>query len=184
MIVMGTLAAPLTVEQFLKLPEEETRRCELVQGEIVPMPNAARRHERVKAHFIKQLVRYVLQNPIGEVFSETLYEISASDSRRPDVSLLLARRLTPGDPDKLFEGSPDLAVEVVSSESAAFLERKIGLYLATGSPAVWVAYPESRTLRTHHADGVSRLWKEDECLEEPVLLPGFRVLVSEFFEGT
>ena len=76
-----------------------------------------------------------------------------------------------------------MAVEVVSSESAAFLERKIGLYLATGSHAVWVAYPESRTLRTHHADGVGRLWKEDEYLEEPSLLPGFRVLVSEFFQG-
>jgi Uma2 family endonuclease len=97
------------------------------------------------------------------------------------VSFQLARSLT-GDLDKLFEGSPDLAVEVVSSETAEFLERKITLYLETGSQAVWVAYPKHRTLWTHHADG-SRVLKEDQYLEEPDLLPGLRVLVSNFFEG-
>jgi Uma2 family endonuclease len=94
----------------------------------------------------------------------------------------LARALT-GDPDKLFEGAPDLAIEVVSSETAEFLERKIALYLETGSQAVWVAYPKHRTLWTHHADGIARVLKEDQYLEEPGLLPGFRVLVSNFFEG-
>ena len=48
---------------------------------------------------------------------------------------------------------------------------------------VRVAYPKHRTLWTHHADGISRLLKEDQHLEEPQLLPGFRVLVSDFFEG-
>jgi Uma2 family endonuclease len=112
-----------------------------------------------------------------------MYKLKANEGRQPDVSFLLARHLPPGDPSKLFEGSPNLAVEIVSSETAAFLERKITLYLETGSQAVWVAYPQHRTLWTHHGDGISRLLKEDQYLEEPELLPGFRVLVSQFFEG-
>jgi hypothetical protein len=52
-----------------------------------------------------------------------------------------------------------------------------------GSQAVWVAYPKHRTLWVHHADGISRVLKEDRYLEEPGLLPDFRVLVSNFFEG-
>jgi Uma2 family endonuclease len=183
MIDMATITAPLTIKQFLQLPEEQTRACELVEGEIVPMGNVGRQHEWVKANFNRQLVAYSLQHRIGQVLSETMYKIRSSEARVPDVSFQLARTLTPGDPDKLFEGSPDLAIEVVSSETAEFLERKITLYLETGSQAVWVAYPKHRTLWTHHADGISRLLKEDQYLEEPQLLPGFRVLVSDFFEG-
>ena len=181
-IYMATTTAPLTVEQFLQLPEEQTFRCELVEGEIVPMGNANRQHEWVKANVNRHLVVYSVQHCIGQVLSETMYRIKASEGRQPDVSFQLARTLT-GDPDKLFDGSPDLAVEVVSSETADFLERKIALYLETGSRAVWVAYPKRRTLWTYHADGISRLLKEDQYLEEPDLLPGFRVLVSNFFEG-
>ena len=144
---MATITARLTVEQFLQLPEEQTLRCELVEGEIVPMDNAGRvgnagrGHELVKANFIDHLVTYNRQHRMGKVFSETMYAIRSSEARTPDVSSLLARRLTPG-----------------------------------------VAYPKHRTLWTHHADG-SRVLKEDQYLEEPGLLPGFRVLVSNFFEG-
>jgi Uma2 family endonuclease len=179
---MATITAPLTIEQFLQLPEEQTLRCELVEGEIVPMGNAGRQHEWVKANINRQLVAYSLHHGIGQILSETMYKIRSSEARVPDVSFQLARSLT-GDPDKLFEGSPDLAVEVVSSETAEFLERKIALYLETGSQAVWVAYPKHRTLWTHHPDGIARVLKEDQYLEEPGLLPGFRVLVSNFFEG-
>ena len=147
------------------------------------MGNAGRQHKWVNGNFNRHLVAYSLQHGIGQVLSETMYKLKANEGRQPDVSFLLARHLPPGDPNKLFEGSPNLAVEIVSSETAAFLERKITLYLETGSQAVWVAYPQHRTLWTHHGDGISRLLKEDQYLEEPELLPGFRVLVSQFFEG-
>ena len=124
---MATITAPLTVEQFLQLPEEQALRCELVEGEIVPMGNASRQHEWVKGNFIRQLVAYSLQHGIGQILSETMYKIRSAEARTPDVSFQLARVLT-GDPDKLFEGSPDLAVEVVSSETADFLERNEVVY--------------------------------------------------------
>jgi len=43
---------------------------------------------------------------------------------------------------KLFsDDAPQLAFEAVSSESAAFLERKINVYLASGFRVIWIAYP-------------------------------------------
>jgi Uma2 family endonuclease len=182
MIDMATVTAPLTVEQFLQLPEEQTLRCELVEGEIIGMSHAGSGHELVKSNIIDYLCAYNRQHRIGRVFSETMYKIRSSEARTPDVSFLLASRLPPRDLDKPFEGSPDLAIEVVSSETAEFLERKITRYLETGSRAVWVAYPKHRTLWVHHADG-SRVLKEDQHLEEADLLPGFRVLVADLFEG-
>src|SRR5205823_14237113 len=103
--------------------------------------------------------------------------------RRPDVSLMLKVRLCLTDLSKLFEPAPELAVEVVSSETAAFLERKINLYLATGSQVVWVAYPLERTLWIHRASGEHLQLREGQYVEEPDLLPGFRVLVDQFFDG-
>jgi Uma2 family endonuclease len=55
MMAMATTTAPLTIKQFLQLPEEETQRCELVEGAIVPMGIAGRQHEWVKGNFNRHL---------------------------------------------------------------------------------------------------------------------------------
>ena len=180
---MGVNTALLTVEQFAQLPQEETMRCELVQGEIVCMGDAGFLHERVKANAHQLLTRYILENPIGMVFSETMYKLGERESRVPDVSLLLNQRIPAKATNAYPEGAPDLAFEVVSSESAAFIERKINLYLATGCLLVCIAYPLERTLWTYHANGEYRRLGEAQYVEAPDLLPGFRVLVDRFFDG-
>jgi Uma2 family endonuclease len=65
-----TTTALLTVEQFAQLPEEESMRCELIQGEIVCMGGAGFLHERVKANAIKVLMQYLFENPIGMLFAQ------------------------------------------------------------------------------------------------------------------
>src|SRR5215472_11661026 len=138
---MGVTTALLTVEEYAQLPEEETMRTELVEGEIVRMGDARFIHERIKANANKLLIAYILQNPVGEVFSESMYKLGMREGRIPDVSLLLTERLASQDRAGFLQGAPDLAVEIVSSESALFLERKINLFLANGCRAFWVAYP-------------------------------------------
>jgi len=141
---MGVTTALLTVEAYAQLPEEETMRTELAEGEIVRMS------ELVKANCIEILADHVRLNPTWKLFSED---------------------------------APQLAFEAVSSESAAFLERKINVYLAAGFRAVWIAYPPERTLVTMHPNGKGLHLHKGQYLEEPDLLPGFRVLVDRFFDG-
>ena len=169
---MGVTTALLTVEEYAQLPEEETMRTELVEGEIVRMGDARVIHELVKSNGIEILAAYVLQNPAWKLFSESMYKLGKRDGPIPDVSLLLRERLALQNRAGFLEGAPEVAFEVVSSESAEFLERKINLYLATGSRVVWVAYPLERTMWSHRATE-----------SEPDLLPGFRVLVDRFFDG-
>ena len=78
------------------------------------------------------LIAYVLQNPIGKVFSESMFKLGPREGRIPDVLLLLNERLAAQDRAGFLTGAPELAFEVVSSESAAFLERKISLFLVNG----------------------------------------------------
>src|SRR4029077_13131500 len=132
-------------------------------------------HELVKANVGEILIQYVLQNPIGKVFSERMYKLGAREGRVPDVSLLLNERVALQDRAGFLEGAPDLAVEVVSSESALFLERKVNLFRANGCRTFWVAYPPERTLWIHRKDVHLQL-REGQYVEEPDLLPGFRVL--------
>jgi Uma2 family endonuclease len=96
--------ALLTVEQFAQLPQEESMRCELVQGEIVSVGNSGFLHERIKANAIRELTHYLFENPIGMLFSETMYKLGPRDSPIPDVSVLLKERIPPKATNAVPEG--------------------------------------------------------------------------------
>jgi Uma2 family endonuclease len=100
----------------------------------------------------------------------------------PDLSVLRNERLTPVNKD-LPLGAPDLAIEVVSSETAARLRTKIRLYLRNGSKAVWVVYPEERLIEVHRAIGQVTILESDQILEAHGALRGFSIPVSKIFAG-
>ena len=171
--------ALLTVEEFLALPEVEGMRRELLHGEMLEMPCAGQRHEVVKLEFNKALVRYTMRHPVGEVLSETSYRMSTDKLLTPDVSLMFPERLKKIGSGH-FRGAPELAVEVVSSESARTLQRKVDVYLSNGGLLVWAAYGDERLVIAHDRTGITR-FRQDQRLEAPELLPGFSVPVSQFF---
>ncbi len=178
---MSTIAAPLTVEQFLALPEDERVRQELLGGEIITMGRGGQPHEIVKSNFSIELGAFFKHHLIGRVMSETTFQLTDHDSPMPDVSVVLAGRLQEGRTG-LIQLCPDIAIEVVSSEPAAVLQAKIKLYLQHGAKVVWVAYPELRIIHVHDAKGVREL-AGTELLEAPEILPGFSVPVAAFFAG-
>jgi Uma2 family endonuclease len=98
------------------------------------------------------------------------------------LSVLRNDRLTPVTKD-LPLGAPDLAIEVVSSETAARLRTKIRLYLKYGSKAVWVVYPDERLVEIHSASGQVTILEQGQILEDPDALPGFSAPVAAIFEG-
>jgi Uma2 family endonuclease len=108
-----------------------------------------------------------------------------SDDRtwlQPDVSLLRTERVKASAGKDYVDGSPDLAVEVVSpSESAQDVEDKIQAYLLGGAQAVVVVYPKSRFVRLHLADGTARALREGDVLEPPSFLPEWRLPITDIF---
>lgn len=171
----------MTMEEFLELPEKLGVKLELLEGVLIEMPAANSGHEIVKSNFDEELVACVRPNRIGRVFSEAGFTLSGTDYLIPDVAVLLSARLQESDPAKRFQGAPDLAVEVVSSESAADLEDKIRTYLRCGARLVVVAYPAQRVLHTYDRQGNSRVLEEGQILEID-FLPGFRMPVERAFE--
>jgi Uma2 family endonuclease len=177
---MGATTTLVTVQEFLRLPEPDGQRIELIGGEVVTMGRGALPHEAAKKNLIRMLVLWLADHPLGEVWSETTFQLDEFNAPIPDVSVLFPGRISPG--STWIQGAPEIAIEIVSSESAATLEKKIELYLSHGGKSVWVVFPEHRVVRIFDTAGQARMFERHQILEDPNVLPGFSVPVSALFE--
>jgi Uma2 family endonuclease len=178
---MGTVAAKLTTEQFLALPEKPGVKRELMEGEIVEMGTGGPIHERMKMRLIGHLVPYFAARGCFAVASETMYHLAPGIAYQPDVSVVLSGDLNPGGRNRITI-APDIAIEVVSSESAAYLRHKVGLYLQHGVSSVWLVYPLDGIVAVHKPGRLVEL-ERGQTLADPELLPGFSITVDSLFEG-
>jgi Uma2 family endonuclease len=179
---MGATTTLVTVQEFLQLPEPESLRMELIGGEVVTMGFGKTPHELVKSNVIQILAVWLAQNPAGRLLSETLYVLDEHNSFIPDVSVVFPGRIKPGSTDWI-RGAPEIAIEVVSSEPAATLQRKVDLYLAHGGKSVWTVFPGEGVVNVVDASGRATRFTATQALEDPSVLPGFSIPVSKIFEG-
>jgi Uma2 family endonuclease len=177
---MGATTTLVTASEFLAMPEVEGERLELINGEINKMGQAGYPHELTKSNLIRQLIVWSVENPPSRVFCVTAYQLDDRDCLIPDLSVD-SNRVAPGSIG-VFQGAPELAIEIISAELAARLEKKIRLYLANGGKSVWAVYPEERMVRIHHTGRELKSFFDDQPLTDPVL-PGFSIPTSAIFEG-
>jgi Uma2 family endonuclease len=173
----------LTVEDFMRLPEsvgERDVRYELVEGELVELALEMPLHNLIRDGVLITLRGFVKSEGLGKVIGLQWFHLFGITVRRVDVAFLTDGRELP--PDRLPEGAPDLAVEVVSPrDTPSEIERRISDYFAAGCKRVWVFHPEHQEVYIHGLVGVGRR-RGDELLEDAELLPGFSVKVSSLFE--
>jgi len=179
---MGTTTALVTVQEFLNMPESEGLLEELIGGEVVSMPTSGQPHEVTKSNLIMLLAPWAVQNRDLRVFCEAAYQLDDRNCLIPDISLIASNRIVPGSTG-VFQGAPELAIEVVSSEPAARLDDKIELYLSHGGKSVWVVNPKQRAIRIFDAAGGAKRFRNDQPLVDPAVLPGFSIPTSAIFEG-
>src|SRR5262249_656166 len=151
---MATTTNLLSWEAFEKLPDDGMHH-ELIEGEHQVLPPPKSRHTEV-ARRVSRALLVLEDKKLGRIYLEGGYKLTHDQATwiQPDVSCLSETRAKEADPDGYFQGSPELAVEVISpSESAADIERKIELLLEYGSLAVWVFYPRSQKVRVHLQNG-------------------------------
>jgi Uma2 family endonuclease len=170
----------LTVEQFEHLPDDGMRH-ELDEGELISTPPAFGEHGKIQGEIGSIVVSFVRPRSLGLLFVETGFRLGRDTVRAPDVSFIRAERASALDLKRRFECAPDLAIEVISpSETATEIAHKVRQYLQAGS-AVWVVYPDDRTIHVFETSKSARILEADDLLECPNLLPGFSIQVSELF---
>ena len=146
-------APPVTLEEFAALPKHP--RYELVKGVLVELMTASKDHERTVIRTGRYLDIHVDVHNLGEVYGSNRGYVTGSNSpatsRMPDVSFVSTARLSqPELAGMLYDGAPDLAVEILSeSNTPAEIAQKIDEYLNAGGRAVWVIDIDARTITVH-----------------------------------
>jgi Uma2 family endonuclease len=178
-----TLTAPITLADLERLPDD-CNKYEVSEGELIVMPPVKSLHTLVALTVLETLQTYLKQQSIGRAIPEAGYLLSRNPLtvRQPDVSVLSNERIASTSEDKYFEGSPELAVEVVSpSDSAQDLETKVEQYLRFGSKQVWIVYPKKKRVHVFRPNAGPAILDESQMLEGGNVLPGFSVKVSDLF---
>src|ERR1035438_9763440 len=131
----------MTVEQFLQLPDEESRRYELWQGELIEVGETIFSHNWIRDKLLVCISNFLMSVKLGgEVLVETGIRFDSTTLARPDLCYWDAEHLARIDPDHSpVEIVPQLLVEVVSpSNSLRTLFRNAEYYLRNGVQVVWV----------------------------------------------
>ena len=177
---MATAALKITVDEFLASPSIDGIKRELLDGEIVevPMSFAHEPHEIIKSRILGRLFLAAGEPRKFVVMAESLYRFSETVSLIPDISVLVNDR-----PSISAHGhmtyTPEIVVEVVSSESAERLFRKVNAYRSRGVKEVWVVLPHDAEVLIYAPTGITELRRKD-TLTSP-LLPGFLLPLEELF---
>ena len=172
----------LTAEQFDQLPEDEGRRYELLDGELIELASATPEHNLIEVRLGALLNDYFQSVRMKAVaLPDTEFALGENRRLRPDISVLLPEKWESIDRNKApVQTSPDIAAEIVSpSETATELDRKVRAYLEAGTAEVWVVYPDGQHLYLHTLEGARRLTAKDR-LDCP-LLPDWSIAVSDLF---
>ena len=175
-------APPVSLEEFATLPKHP--RYELVKGVLVELMAASREHEHTGSLVNWRMAAHVFPNGLGEVYTSNRAYVtgpnSPATSRMPDVSFVSTDRLQPDIFGALYDGAPDLAVEILSeSNTASEIAQKIREYLNAGGKAVWVIDIHARTLTVHTAGAPPLVLTDADAVDGGDYLPGFTCAVAD-----
>src|SRR5579863_1427069 len=174
----------LTADELEQMPDDDSVRTELDEGELITMPPTGLDHGYYEMRIASILDHHVRQHRLGRVYSgDAGFRLAASTVRAPDVAFIRQERLEALHSKGFAKGAPDLAIEIFSpSDSVPQLMRKVKQYFAAGCHTVWIVYPDEHEIHSLEASGADRILRDTDLMEAPELLPGFSVPISEFLE--
>jgi len=174
----------MTADDLLRMPSDQ--RCELIEGELIPMAPAGFDHGAIITNLSLLLAMHVKKHQLGIVTgAETGFHLRRNPDtvRGADIAFVKASRVPQGArPTGYFPGAPDLAVEVVSpSDTVKEVEDKVDDYLQAGAALVWIVNPRRRTVTIHRRDLPPTMLREIDTLGGDDVVPGFSCSVAEIF---
>jgi Uma2 family endonuclease len=178
----------MTVEEFYQFclrPENQGKRLELDEGEVVEMPSPGGPHGIVCGLVSRLLGNHLFDIGRGRLYShDTGLVVSQSGTvRGPDVMIFLEPKsaeeaMTPGWVTEV----PTLVVEVVSpSDRPNQIQKRLDQYRRRGVPLIWIVDPEDRTIAVHQPNEFSKVLTAADELTGNGVLPDFHCKVADLF---
>jgi Uma2 family endonuclease len=142
-----------TYRDYAALPDDG-KRYELYDGELIELPSPTLRHQRAIGNLYALLRAHVELHALGEVLLAP-FDVILSDTTvfQPDILFIETPRLGVL-AEHGVEGSPTLAVEVLSPSTASRDRgRKRALYARHGVPYLWLVDPAAGTVEACVLEG-------------------------------
>jgi Uma2 family endonuclease len=170
------------------MSEEESRWCELIEGEIVWMSPPGAAHGLVSQNLSFLLWQFVAEHNLGLTFAaETGFIVSRNPDSvlAPDGSFVRRARIEAlGVPATYFPEAPALVFEVLSpGDTVREVGVKMRRWLKAGVEQAWVVDPASRTVAVYQAVDDIQVLAEKDSLTGGNVLPGFECRVADLFAG-
>ena len=178
----------LSIEEFLELPDTyDKRKMELDEGELYIMPRPRTVHQFLQLRAVGYVDRYLdeFDDPPAQVLHDVIVALSLENRVlfSPDLVIILDGSSAVVS-DRMVEGSPDIVLEILSSDRRRDLVRKRQVYAEAGVPEYWIFDPRADTATLLELrDGVyveRAVLDADGTLTTP-LLPGLAIPLADVF---
>ena len=184
---MTQLKTPIkfTVEGYRNLPESETKRYELLGGDLVMAPAPKPYHQDILRNLLRILDAYLRIQSAGKLYPAPIDVIlSEEDVVQPDILFISQQRLGIIH-EEAIHGAPDLHIEILSPATAGrdrTLKRT--LYARHGVREYWLVDPETKTIEvlTLGPQGyqLAGRYRPGQTLRSP-LLAGLKIPLDQVF---
>lgn len=172
----------MTADEYMELPD---RYVELIDGKVCQTMPPLLEHGFIVGNIFAALRGFVKANKLGRVYGEGSFRLKRNPDtvRAPDVCFLDNVALESLNPSSYYDGSPTLAVEVVSKNDSLVKTRdKADQFLEAGAKAVWIVYAKQNCVFVRTPDEPEAKYTLGQSVPGGDILPGFELPVAQMFE--
>ncbi|MEM2493637.1 MAG: Uma2 family endonuclease [Nitrososphaerota archaeon] len=175
-----------TYEDYKSLPYSETKRYELIEGELIMVPSPDTEHQDIVGNLFRALSDHVTEHRLGKVYVAPLDVVLGDEEEvvQPDILYISHQRRGIITREEI-RGAPDLVVEVLSPSTAQrdrTLKKKV--YARHGVQEYWIVDPQAQTVEVYEwrPKGFERvgLYGAEQMLTSRIL-PTLRIPLREIF---
>lgn len=177
-----------TYSDYKSLPESETKRYELLEGELVMVPSPTTYHQRISWNLERILGDFVPRHNLGSVYHAPLDVVfSEEDVAQPDI-FFISKEHSEIITNENVQGAPDLIIEILSPASAQRDRTyKRTLYARHDVREYWIVDPENKSVEVMRLGEKGfetvRVYKRGQLLNSP-LLEELSLNLGEVFRKT
>jgi Uma2 family endonuclease len=182
--MVQTPAKPLSLEEFLKLPETEPA-SEYIDGQIIQKPMPQGEHSVIQGELIIVINAVVKPKKVARAFPE-LRCMFGGRSIVPDVAIFTWERIPRkenGGVANVFQAAPDWIIEILSpDQSATKVTKKILHSLKYETQMGWLIDPDEQTIFVYQPNQQLEVFDEmEEQLPVPPFASELRLTVGDVF---
>ena len=175
----------MSLDEFLGMGKTDGR-WELDDGVLYIMSSGTADHQFLIFQFSRHLADYLdgLDEPSAQFYHEMTTILSRELQRAPEPDIVIILNEHSDIVGRWVEGTPDIAIEVLSTDRSRDLVRKRRIYAEAGVLEYWPIDPRNDTvtqLELRDGEYIERtVLTVDDTLTTP-LLPGLSILLANIF---